>query len=209
MKTAEIILENNTEWAELIKKTAPNYFEELSKGQSPNILWIGCADSRVPAELITQATPGDLFVHRNIANVVNPADLNIVSVIDYAVNALKVKHIIVCGHHYCGGVKAAMDDKNAGLVENWIHSIRDILQEHKYEFNLLTEEEKWHKLVELHVREQVNNLVKLSIVQNAWKRNQILLVHGWVFDIKTGKIKDLNITKKGLEDLPEEFIIEK
>ena len=209
MSFVENLLNKNKEWVKNTLQQDPNYFEKLSKGQSPHSLYIGCSDSRVPPEIITQQSPGDFFVHRNIANIVNVGDMNVLSVIDFAVNALKVSAIIVMGHYYCGGVKAAMDKKDEGLVENWILPIRKLLHQNRHELYKLDELSRWHRLVELNVIEQVKNITMLPIVQNAWKQGQHLSIHGWVFNIKTGIIKDLNITKREITELPPEFVIKK
>ncbi len=173
------ILENNKEWVEQQLAVDENYFEDLSKGQNPPLLWIGCSDSRVPANEIIGAKPGEVFVHRNIANLVVHTDINMLSVLDYAVNALKVKHVIVCGHYGCGGVKAAMGNQSIGIIDNWIRNIKDVYRVNKEELNeIVDEDKKFNRMVELNVIEQVFNLAKTSIVQNAWNINQELHLHG-------------------------------
>ena len=187
------ILDNNKQWVENQLKIDPNYFKDLSQGQNPPLLWIGCSDSRVPANEIIGAKPGEVFVHRNIANMVIHSDMNMLSVLDYAVNALKVKHVIVCGHYGCGGVKAAMESKDMGILNPWLRCIRDVYRLHRVELNAINDEnEKYRRLVELNVQEQCVNMIKAADVQIALRERNIT-VHGWVLDIKTGKLIDLNI----------------
>jgi carbonic anhydrase len=196
------LLENNKDWVAKSLKEDPAFFSRLSKGQQPPLLWIGCADSRVPANEIIGAPPGEVFVHRNIANMVIHTDMSMLSVLDYAVNVLNVKHIIVCGHYGCGGVKAAMSNAHIGLIDNWIRHIKDVYRFHHVELNAIKDEnERFNRFVELNVREQVMDLCKTSIVQNAWKNNQELHVHGWVYDINDGLIQDLNISLQENKDL--------
>ncbi len=196
------LIENNKKWMESKLEIDSDYFTNLAKGQSPPLLWIGCADSRVPANEIIGAGPGKVFVHRNIANLVVLSDLNMLSVLEYAVNVLKVKHIIVCGHYGCGGVQAAMGDHSYGIIDNWLINIKDVYHNHKNDLNKLeNEEERFDRLVELNVHEQVQNLAKTTIVQNAWKNKQDLKIYGWIFELKTGKIKDLNIGMNNASDL--------
>jgi carbonic anhydrase len=199
------LLRNNKEWVKSKLEKDPDYFNRLSLGQSPPILWIGCADSRVPANEIIGAEPGEVFVHRNIANMVVHSDMNMLSVLDYAVNVLKVKHIIVCGHYGCGGVQAAMTNKHIGLIDNWIRHIKDVYRFHQDELNSIeNEKERFNRFVELNVVEQVLDLGKTSIVQSAWENGQNVHIHGWVYDIHDGLIKDLDITlrdNKSLSDV--------
>jgi carbonic anhydrase len=196
------LLENNKAWVEKQNAVNPEFFNELAAGQSPEYLWIGCSDSRVPANEITGTRPGEMFVHRNIANMVVHSDMNLLSVLSYAVEVLKVKHIIVCGHYGCGGVKAAMGNKQFGLIDNWLRHIKDVYRLHHAELDAITDEEKRvRRLVELNVIEQVNDLGKTTIVQNAWSNNQPLHIHGWVYDIQDGLIKDLDVTYTGLHDM--------
>lgn len=186
---------NNKQWVQEKLDQDPQYFKKLSLGQKPPILWIGCSDSRVPANEITGTQPGEIFVHRNIANMVIHTDMSMLSVLDYAVNVLKVKHIIVCGHYGCGGVIAAMDNREVGLIDNWLRHIKDVYRLHKDEVDAITdEEEKMRRMVELNVEEQVFDLVKTSIVQKAWKKDQPLYVHGLVYDVSNGILKDLDVT---------------
>ena len=196
------LLSNNRKWVAAQLNSDPNFFKELSLGQSPEYLWIGCSDSRVPANEITGTKPGDLFVHRNIANMVVHSDMNLLSVLSYAVEVLKVKHIIVCGHYGCGGVLAAMGNKQYGLIDNWLRHIKDVYRLHHDElYAIKNKKEKENRFVELNVMEQVLDLGKTSIVQNAWKAKQPLHVHGWVYDIHDGLIRDLDVTCRGVKDL--------
>lgn len=199
------LLQNNKNWVKSKLDQDPDYFKRLSLGQSPPILWIGCADSRVPANEIIGAKPGEVFVHRNIANMIVHSDMNMLSVLDYAVNVLKVKHIIVCGHYGCGGVQAAMTNKHIGLIDNWIRHIKDVYRFHQDELNAIENEtERFNRFVELNVVEQVLDLAKTSIVQTAWEGGQQVHVHGWVYGIHDGIIKDLDITirdNKSLSDV--------
>ena len=185
------------------------FFKKLEKGQQPPILWIGCSDSRVPANEIIGAQPGEVFVHRNIANMVVHSDMNILSVLDYAVNALKIKHIIVCGHYGCGGIKAAMENQSYGLVDNWIRHIRDVYRLHQKVLDGVPDkEERFDRFVEFNCREQVLDLAKTSIVQTAWKRGQDLHLHGWVYGVGTGLVKDLNVNMSCNSQLEEFYKLE-
>jgi carbonic anhydrase len=190
----ESLLDGNKIWVSDMIDKDPEYFSRLAQGQNPPVLWIGCADSRVPANEVTNTQPGEIFVHRNIANMVVHTDMNMLSVLDYAVNVLKVKHIIVCGHYGCGGVKAAMDNKQYGLIDNWIRNIKDVCRLHEDELNCLDDfEARFRRLVELNISEQVFNLWRTSIVQNAINNGQDLSVHGWVYDIANGIIVDMKL----------------
>ena len=198
------ILNNNKNWVEEKLGQDPNFFKDLSKGQNPPLLWIGCSDSRVPANEITGTKAGEVFVHRNIANMVIHTDMNMLSVLDYAVNVLKVKHVIVCGHYGCGGVKAAMGNSSFGVIDNWIRHIKDIYRLNKEKLvSIENEEERFNKFVELNVKEQVLNLAKTSIVQNAWKNGQELFLHGWVYGLNSGYVTDLDVNFSSNEDLHE------
>lgn len=189
------LIENNKEWVKSKLDLDPEFFQKLSKGQSPPLLWIGCADSRVPANEIIGAQPGEVFVHRNIANMVVHTDMNMLSVLDYAVNVLKVEHVIVCGHYGCGGVKAAMGNQSIGLIDNWVRHIKDVYRLHKAELDAISDEDKrFDAFVELNVKEQVFDLAKTSIVQNAWNVGQNLSLHGWVYGLSTGIVNDLGVT---------------
>lgn len=204
MDKFEKIFQNNELWiAEKLAKD-PAYFENLNRGQQPEFLYIGCSDSRVTAEDLMGVQPGEVFIHRNIANMVVSIDLNVMSVINYAVRHLKVKHIIVCGHYSCGGVKAAMQSADLGILNPWLRNIRDVYRTHKDELNAIKEETaRYDRLVELNVQEQCINVIKLAAVQEAY-RDRGITVHGWVFDIRTGKLIDLKIDfPKVLADIME------
>jgi carbonic anhydrase len=202
MRILKEIFEKNKKWAQNIKDSDPEFFSKLSEQQSPEFLWIGCADSRVPATEIADKMPGEFFVHRNIANLVIHTDLNCLSVIQYAVDNLKVKHIIVCGHYGCGGVKAAMDNKEHGLIDNWLRHIKDVYRFHQDKVDALgTEKEKLDLLCELNVIEQVYNVCHTTIVQNAWKAGQELAVHGWIYSIEDGILRDLNVCITNGDDI--------
>lgn len=189
----EKVFANNEKWIAEKLKNNPEYFENLSKGQNPDILYIGCSDSRVTAEDLMGVEPGEVFVHRNIANMVVSIDLNMMSVLNYAVRHLKVNHVVVCGHYFCGGVKAAMQAQDLGILNPWLRNIRDVYRLHKTELNAITDEnERYNRLIELNVQEQCINLLKTAAVQDAIKHRG-LQVHGWVFDIRTGKLVDLKL----------------
>jgi carbonic anhydrase len=201
-KSYQRLIENNKTWVAEQLQLDPSFFENLSKGQAPEYLWIGCSDSRVPAESITGTDPGEMFVHRNIANMVVHSDMNMLSVLSYAVDVLKVKHIIVCGHYGCGGVMAAMKNQQFGLIDNWLRHIKDVYRYHHDELDAIKDETlRARRFVEVNVQEQVHDLGKTSIVQNAWKRNQPLHIHGWVYDIHDGLINDLGVNFTNLKDL--------
>jgi carbonic anhydrase len=196
------LLRGNREWVQTQLTTDADYFTKLAIGQSPEVLWIGCSDSRVPANEVTNTSPGEVFVHRNIANMCVHTDMNMLSVLDYAVNVLKVKHVIVAGHYGCGGVAAALSKKQYGLIDNWLRNIKDVYRLHSHELARITDEDqRLNRLVELNVMEQVYNVCKSTIVQNAWKERCDLQIHGWVIDLKTGLIKDLKISSNGPHNL--------
>lgn len=196
------ILERNKKWVEESLALDPNYFQDLAKGQKPPLLWIGCSDSRVPANEIIGAKPGETFVHRNIANMVIHSDMNMLSVLDYAVNVLKVKHVLVCGHYGCGGIKAAMKNDSVGIIDNWIRHIKDVYRFHHKELDAIEDEtERFNRFVELNVIEQVYDLAKTSIVQSAWKKGQELSIHGWVYGLNSGYVTDLNVNFSSDKDL--------
>lgn len=200
------IIENNKAWVEENLKNDPLYFEKLAHGQQPPLLWIGCADSRVPANQIIGAQPGEVFVHRNIANMVIHSDMNMLSVLDYAVNVLKVQHVIVCGHYGCGGIQAAMTNNSIGLIDNWIRHIKNIYRLHKKELDSIEDEQqRFDRFVELNVIEQVFDLAKTSIVQGAWKNEQKLHLHGWAYGVGSGIIKDLNVNVSSEMQLDEVY----
>lgn len=198
------VFTQNQKWIEQKLEINPDYFSDLSKGQSPEVLYIGCSDSRVTAEDLMGAQPGEVFVHRNIANMVISIDLNVMSVLNYAVNHLKVNHIVVCGHYFCGGVKAAMQAQDLGILNPWLRNIRDVYRIHKDELNQIQDEnDRYNRLIELNVKEQCINLIKTAAVQKAFKERN-LQVHGWVFDIHSGKLNDLKIDfEKELKDIME------
>lgn len=200
------LLSNNKDWVEEMTSKDKDYFENLSKGQNPPVLWIGCADSRVPANEITGTHPGELFVHRNIANMVVHTDMNMLSVLDYAVNHLKVQHVIVCGHYGCGGVQAAMQNKSLGLINKWVRNIKEVYKDNLTELKKIDSEKKrFDRLVELNVKAQVYDLAKTSIVQQKWQDKSGLQIHGWVYDLHDGVIKDLKVSMESAEHLNEVF----
>ena len=201
-KSYKRLIENNKTWVAEQLQLDPTFFEKLSNGQSPEYLWIGCSDSRVPAESITGTEPGEMFVHRNIANMVVHSDMNMLSVLSYAVDVLKVKHIIVCGHYGCGGVMAAMKNQQFGLIDNWLRHIKDVYRYYHLELDAIEDETlRARRFVEVNVQEQVYDLGKTSIVQNAWKRDQPLHIHGWAYDIHDGLINDLGVNFTCPKDL--------
>ncbi len=193
MRVLKQLFDDNRKWADKVKESDPDFFLKLSNQQTPEYLWIGCYDSRVPATQLVGKAPGEIFVHRNIANVVAHSDLNCLSVMQFAVEVLKVKHIIVCGHYGCGGIKAAMDNQEHGLIDNWLRHIKDVYRYHQSRVDSFQDDvDRFNQLCELNVIEQVGNVCHTSIVQNAWKLGQELVVHGWIYDIKTGLLKDLD-----------------
>jgi carbonic anhydrase len=204
MKVLKQLFEQNRNWADKVKAAEPDFFLKLSKQQNPQYLWIGCSDSRVPANQIVDLPPGEIFVHRNIANVVVHTDLNCLSVIQYAVEILKVKHIIVSGHYGCGGIAAALENKDHGLIDNWLQNIKDVYRYHHHKIEMLvTDKEKLDKMCELNVIEQVKNVCHTTIVQNAWKSGQDLTIHGWIYNIEDGLITDLDVCISCAEEIPQ------
>lgn len=202
MRILNNLFQNNRQWAEKVKDTDPEFFANLSRQQNPELLWIGCSDSRVPANQIVDLLPGEIFVHRNIANLVVHTDLNCLSVIQYAVEVLQVKHIIVCGHYGCGGIRAAMESKEHGLIDNWLQNIKDVYRYHQAAIDALgDEQEKIDLLCELNIVEQVKNICHTTIVQSAWKTGQELAVHGWIYSIENGILKDLNVCITGPDEI--------
>jgi carbonic anhydrase len=191
LKTLKHLFDRNADWATAIKEQDPGFFETLAAQQNPEYLWIGCSDSRVAANQIIDLPPGEVFVHRNIANVVVHTDLNCLSVIHFAVEVLQVQHIIVCGHYGCSGIRAAMDDQQHGLIDNWLRHIKDVSRFNSEKLEGLNEHEKFDLLCELNVREQVANVCSTPIVQKAWKNGKTLFVHGWIYNINNGLLKDL------------------
>lgn len=195
MNDLEYLFKNNRKWANRLRSYDPEFFHELAEQQTPQFLWIGCSDSRVPANDIVGLMPGELFVHRNIANLVVHSDINGLSVLQFAVDVLEVKHIIVCGHYGCGGVRAAMQQQELGLIDNWLRHIRDVHHKHLPELSRLENEEKRiNRLCELNVLEQVHHVCETSIVQNAWARGQELSVHGWIYAIEDDHLRDLHLS---------------
>ncbi len=206
MSDLENLLENNQFWATSIKTDDPDFFTRLAQQQTPEYLWIGCSDSRVPANQIVGLLPGELFVHRNIANVVVHTDINCLSVLEFAIDVLQVKHVIVCGHYGCGGVVASMKDRQIGVVDNWLRNIRDIYYNNKASLaGLADEKARIDRLCELNVIQQVANVSHTNVVQNAWKRGQELSVHGWIYDIHDGLLQKLTIPISSADQIPEQY----
>ena len=206
MKQLDKLLSNNRRWAAAIRSREPDFFTRLSQLQAPEYLWIGCSDSRVPANQITGLAPGEVFVHRNVANIVVHADLNCLSVLQYAVDVLKVKHIIVCGHYGCGGVTAAHDNLKLGLIDNWLRNVQEVGQKHRDALNAISSrEQRIGRLCELNVIEQAVNVAQTTVVQDAWARGQALNVHGWVYDLNDGVIRDLKMSMESAVDLEDAY----
>lgn len=202
MNAIKQLFKNNADWSQSVSEADPDFFPRLSKQQSPRYLWIGCADSRVPANQIVGLNPGEVFVHRNVANLVVHTDLNCLSVVQYAVEALKVEHIIVCGHYSCGGVQAAMEDAKLGLIENWLRHIQDVRNEHLDHLNSISDPKaRFDRMCELNVIAQVANVCRTTIVQNAWSAGQSLTVHGWVYGLGDGRLRDLNMCVTASDEL--------
>ncbi len=205
MKLLQHLFENNHRWVEEVETENPGFFQRLAQGQSPEYLWIGCSDSRIPANEVVGLMPGELFVHRNVANLVIHTDMSLLSVLQYAVEVLQVKHVIICGHYGCGGVMGAMKGESLGLIDNWLRFIKDIYHRNEELLDSLDEQHKADRLCELNVIQQVANLVHTTIVQDAWQRGQNLAVHGWIYDIKDGKLRDLNVCISAPEQLNEVY----
>jgi carbonic anhydrase len=202
LESLEYLLENNRRWSEQVRRENPDFFEKLSTLQTPKHLWIGCSDSRISANLLLGLQPGEIFVHRNVANVVVHTDLNCLSVIQFAVEVLKVEHIIVCGHYGCGGVKAALDESRLGLIDNWLRHIQDVARKHSAVLaSIYNEDERWNRLCELNVVGQLLNVCETTIVQDAWERGQHLTVHGWIYGLNDGMVRELGIAIKNKEDM--------
>ncbi|WP_372612143.1 carbonate dehydratase [Halomonas sp.] len=195
------LLKNNRAWSAQMRKEDPDYFSRLSEQQNPDYLWIGCSDSRVPANQIIALPPGEVFVHRNVANLLHHNDMNALSVVQFAVDVLKVRHIMVVGHYGCGGVRAAVVGGECGMVDFWLHSVRELYSRHRRDLETLPLEEQVNRMCELNVQAQVNNLCRTKIVQRAWQRDQPLAVHGWVYGLEDGLIKDLDCTITGLDQV--------
>lgn len=192
MSSLDHLFQRNLEWAASVKEREPDFFSKLSKQQAPDYMWIGCSDSRVPANQIVNLPPGEVFVHRNIANVVVHTDLNCLSVLQFAVDVLNVKHVVICGHYGCGGIEAAMSDNEYGLVDNWLRHVKDVYRFNEEKFVGLDPHQKHNLLCELNVKEQVRNISNTTIVKNAWKSGKELSIHGWVYNIENGILKDLD-----------------
>jgi carbonic anhydrase len=206
MSDLDSLFASNAKWAEKIKKNDPEFFSTLAHQQTPEYLWIGCSDSRVPANQIVDLAPGELFVHRNVANVVIHTDLNCMTVLNYAVEFLQVKHVIVTGHYGCGGVKAALENKKLGLIDYWLRNIRDVYYNNKDIMDEIDNpEERINRLCELNVVQQVNNVARSNIVQNAWARGQELSIHGWIYDIHDGILRKLSTPISAATQLPEQY----
>ncbi|ACR10915.1 carbonate dehydratase [Teredinibacter turnerae] len=206
MEQLDTLFQNNRAWAEAIKAEDPEFFEKLAKQQSPEYLWIGCADSRVPANEIVGLLPGELFVHRNIANCVVHTDLNCLSVIHYAIEILKIKHIIVCGHYGCGGVQAALQNQQYGLADHWVRNIRDVYYNNRKKLDGITDDkERVDRLCEINVKQQVANVCHIPVVQNAWASGQSLAVHGWIYSIQDGLLRNITSVVDSLEDVPDHY----
>ncbi len=207
MPALKDLLRNNAQWAERVSREDPGFFERLSMQQAPEYLWIGCSDSRVPANQVVDLTPGEVFVHRNIANVVVHTDLNCLSVIQFAVDVLKVKHILVVGHYGCGGVQAALSKQRLGLSDNWVRHVGDVADKHRDLLDSLGSAELRHdRLCELNALQQVSNVCQTTILRDAWARGQAVSVHGWVYTLRDGRVHDLGIDVTSLEVLPERYI---
>lgn len=206
LRSIDDLFDNNRAWAQSVKTSDPDFFEKLANQQSPEYLWIGCSDSRVPANQIVGLLPGEVFVHRNVANMVVHTDFNCLTVLQYAVDVLRVKHVLVVGHYNCGGVRAAFENRDNGLIDNWLRNIKDVQQRHRRRIAALeSDEERVNLLCELNVISQVSNVCHTTIVQNAWARNQPLSVHGWVYSLKDGLIQDLQCTVTGPEQISEVY----
>ncbi|TWV80968.1 carbonate dehydratase [Moraxella sp. VT-16-12] len=204
--TLSDLLNNNQYWAQSLTARDPDYFPRLSKAQSPKYLWIGCSDSRVPANEVVGVMPGELFVHRNVANMVVSTDMNLLSVLQFAVDVLRVEHIIVCGHYGCGGVKAALSQQEYGLIDNWLRPLKGMRYQYREAFEGLTDEEELDLLCQINVKRQVTNICHTTIVQNAWYQGRQLSVHGWIYDMNSGLIEDLDVSISNAQQLASAFI---
>jgi carbonic anhydrase len=206
MKSLSRLFDSNRSWARSMREGDPDYFARLAERHHPEFLWIGCSDSRVPANQIIDLDPGEVFVHRNIANVVVHSDFNCLSVIEFAVEVLQVSHIIVCGHYGCGGVQAADDDHHLGLIDNWLRHVRDVRQKYQHELAHITDEvERTDRLCEANVVEQVRNVCHTTVVQDAWERGQTLWVHGWIYAIQDGLLRDLDVTTASQDEIEQAY----
>lgn len=205
MKDIETLINNNAAWSKKIEEEDPGFFKHLSLAQKPRFLWIGCSDSRVPAERLTGLEPGEIFVHRNVANLVIHTDLNCLSVVQYAIDVLEVEHVIICGHYSCGGVQSALENSELGLIDNWLLHIRDIRFKHSFILDKLPPDERLNKLCELNVIEQVYNLGHSTVLRSAWQRGQKITLHGWVYGLQDGRLRDLDITSISPEALEQRY----
>ncbi|KAI9502374.1 hypothetical protein GGI25_004768 [Coemansia spiralis] len=201
------VFENNKSWVEQVQSTNPEFFANLSKGQSPKLLWIGCSDSRMAVDVLTKTEPGEIFVHRNIANRVPSEDINLLCVIEYAVKHLKVEHVVVAGHTSCGGVKAAMSTDSVGILDHWLRPIKDLYQANEAEINALPEGERADRLGELNVIQGVNAVSKLPVVHEEWKKGRDLQIHGWIFQLHTGLLKDLDVSVSGPKQVESIYLL--
>ena len=203
MKSLSDLFDRNRAWADRMRAKDPEFFTRLTKIQTPKYLWIGCADSRVPANEIVDVLPGEMFVHRNVANLVVHTDMNVLSVMQYAVDALKVEHIIVCGHYGCGGIAAALDGERRGLIDHWLRHVQDVYKQYRNELDALSDhDKKVRRLCELNIREQVRHVCVSTTVQDAWARGQKLHVHGWIYELADGRIRDLGLTVSSPDEWP-------
>ena len=206
MKTLKRLFDNNRAWAERINRQDPNFFANLAAQQGPEYLWIGCSDSRVPANQIVGLLPGEVFVHRNVANVVVHADLNCLSVLQFAVDVLKIRHVIVCGHYGCGGVRAAYQDDRIGLVDNWLRHVQDVAQKHRTALDAVASlPDRLNRLCELNVAEQVTNVCQTTVLQDAWMRGQDITVHGWVYALEDGLLRDLAVGASNVAEFEKRY----
>lgn len=202
MTTPQYLLEQNQAWSDRMQAESPALFSDLTEGQSPDVLWIGCADSRVPPTQVVDEGPGDLFVHRNVANVVDEGDPNSMSVVKYAVEALEVSHIIVCGHYRCGGVQAVLEDDTPGVLGEWLAPVRTVVDRHADTLDSLDEQARWDRSCELNVEAQVQRIAQTSVVQQAWARGQDLALHGWIYQLSDGRLRDLNVEVTAASNTP-------
>lgn len=203
------LLERNRQWADSVCRDDPDFFTRLSQQQNPDYLWIGCSDSRVPANQIIDLPPGEVFVHRNVANLLHHNDMNALSVVQYAVDVLKVKHIMIVGHYGCGGVRAAVTGGEFGIVDFWLHSVRELYSRHRQSLKELSIDEQVDRMCELNVKSQVDNLCRTKIIQRAWQRGQTLAVHGWVYGLGDGRVTDLECTVEGLDQVPQLYRVDR
>lgn len=206
MRELKVLFDNNEKWIDRHTSVDPEYFSRMAKGQNPKYLWIGCSDSRIPANEVVGLEPGELFVHRNVANLFIHTDLNCLSVLQYAVDVLKIEHVIVCGHYGCGGVAAAMHDNQLGIMDSWLMNIRDVYAQSHIELDKIKDEtERSNRLVELNVLRQVHNICHTTVLQNAWDRKQPVCIHGWIYELSTGKLRDLNCCVSSMDQVEEVY----